>query len=110
MRLGMGPFLPGPAGIWDGEWVVVAATLVTCHDIELWSNSVRMFVKWVSFLGTLHWPEGRVDPGVGVFLFLRYSFFMNSGLVRGLIWRRLSHAIVGQVAQFQCRLFHLVHH
>ena len=26
MRLGIGPFYLGPAGIWDGEWVVVAAT------------------------------------------------------------------------------------
>ena len=29
-------FLPGSAGIWDGEWGVVAATHVTCHDVELW--------------------------------------------------------------------------
>ena len=29
-------FLPGPAGIWDGEWSVVAATHITCHDVELW--------------------------------------------------------------------------
>ena len=29
-------FLLGPAGIWDGGWVVVAATPVTCHDLEIW--------------------------------------------------------------------------
>ena len=28
-------FLPGSPGIWDGRWVVVAATPITCHDIEL---------------------------------------------------------------------------
>ena len=28
-------FLPGPAGVWDGGWVVVAATPFTFHDIEL---------------------------------------------------------------------------
>ena len=27
-------FLPGLAGVWDGEWGVVAAAPVTCHDIE----------------------------------------------------------------------------
>ena len=47
-------FLPGPAGIWDGEWCVVAATPITCHDLELWPYSVSMLVKWVAFLGTLH--------------------------------------------------------
>ena len=56
--------LPGPAGIWDGEWVVFAATPITCRDIELWPYSVSLLVKWVAFLGTLHWPEGRVDRGV----------------------------------------------
>ena len=60
-----GAFLPSPAGFSDGEWVVVVATPVTCHDIEAWPYSVGMFVKWVAFLGTLHWPEGRVDLGVG---------------------------------------------
>ena len=28
--------LPGPAGVWDGDWGVVAATHISCHDIELW--------------------------------------------------------------------------
>ena len=58
-------FLPGPAGMWDGEWVVVAATPITCHDIELWPYSVNMLVKWVASPGTLHWPQGRVGFGVG---------------------------------------------
>ena len=56
-------FLPGPAGIWDGEWGVVAATHITCHDIELWPYSVSMLVKWVAFLYTLHWPQGGADLG-----------------------------------------------
>ena len=44
-------FLPGPAGIWDGEWGVVAATPITCHEIELWPYSVSVLVKWVAFFG-----------------------------------------------------------
>ena len=86
-----GAFQPGPAGIWDGEWVVVAATPVTCHDIAAWSYSVGMLVKWVALLSTLHWPQGGADLVSGVFLLLRFSFCATSGLVRGLIWRRLSH-------------------
>ena len=58
-------FLSGPAGIWDGEWGVVAATPFTCHDVELWPYSVGMLVKWVAFLSTLHWPQGGADLGVG---------------------------------------------
>ena len=64
-------FLPGLAGIWDGKWVVVAATSSACHDIEL-----GILVKWVVFLGTLHWPQGGVDLGCVSF-------------VEVLIWREL---------------------
>ena len=58
-------FLPGPAGIWDGEWGVVAVSCITCHDVELWPYSVSMLVKWAAFLYTLHRPQGVVDLGVG---------------------------------------------
>ena len=40
-------FLPGPAGIWDGECGVVAVSSISCHDVELWPYSVSMLVKWV---------------------------------------------------------------
>ena len=46
-------FLSGLAGIWDGEWGVVAATHISCRDIELWLYS------------TLHWPQDGADLGVG---------------------------------------------
>ena len=42
-------FLPGPAGIWDGEWGVVAVSRISCHDVELWPYCVSMLVKWVAF-------------------------------------------------------------
>ena len=57
-------FLPGPAGIWGGEWGVVAATHITCHDIALWPHSFSMLVKFVAFLSTLRWPHGGADLGV----------------------------------------------
>ena len=57
-------FLPGPAGIWDG-WGVVAATHISCHDIEVWPYSVNMLFNWVAFLSTLHWPQDGTDLGVG---------------------------------------------
>ena len=47
-------FLPGPAGIWDGRWVVVAATPITCRDVEVWPYSVDM-----------HWPQGEANLGGG---------------------------------------------
>ena len=62
-------FLPGPAGIWDGSWVVVAATPITCHDSELRPYSVSMLVDFwvgsVSFVEVLIlyelWAGERLD-------------------------------------------------
>ena len=43
--------LPGPLGDGDSEWVNVPAS--------------GFLVKWVAFLGTLHWPASGVDLWVG---------------------------------------------
>ena len=58
-------FLLGPADLWVGTWVGVAATPITCRDIEVWPCSVGLLVKSVAFLGTLHWPEVECNLGVG---------------------------------------------
>ena len=58
-------FLPAPPGIWDSEWVTVPATAVCAEDIDHWPYTPGLLVKWVAFLGTLHWPAGGVDLGVG---------------------------------------------
>ena len=58
-------FLPGPPDLWVGAWISVAATPISCRDIEVWPFSVGMLVKWVSFLSSLHWPAGECDLGVG---------------------------------------------
>ena len=56
-------FLPGPPGIWDSEWVTVPASAICDEDIAHWPFSPGLFVKWVSFLGSLHWPVGDLDLG-----------------------------------------------
>ena len=49
-------FLPGPPELWVGSWITVAATSISCRDIEVWPYSVGMLVKWFAFLHSLHWP------------------------------------------------------
>ena len=56
-------FLPGPPDLWVGPWVSVAATPISCRDIEVWPFSVGMLVKWVAFLSSVHWPAGECDVG-----------------------------------------------
>ena len=58
-------FLPGPPGIWDSEWVSMPASSVCAADVAHWSYTPGLLVKWVAFLGTLHWPAGSADLGVG---------------------------------------------
>ena len=78
------PFLPGPPGLWLGPWISVAATPISCRDIEVWPFSVGMLVKWVSFLASLHWPAGGCDLGVGgvsyVELFILYQLWAGERL------------------------------
>ena len=57
--------MPGPPDLWVGSWITVAATPITCRDIEVWPVSVGMLVKWVSFLHSLHWPADGCSLGVG---------------------------------------------
>ena len=96
--------LPGPAGIWDSEWDNVPTSANCDEHTAHWPYTPGLLVKWVSFLGSLHWPAGGLDLGVGGIS----SFLMNFGLVRGCPWRRLLLVIFGQGVQFQCRLFLLV--
>ena len=43
----------------------LAAALVTVDNVEAWPYSVGILVKWVAFLGTLHWPAAGADLGGG---------------------------------------------
>ena len=58
-------FLPGSPGFWDSDWVTVPSSIICADDIALWPYTPGLLVKWVTFLGTLHWPAGGVDLGVG---------------------------------------------
>ena len=58
-------FLPGPVDIWSGDWVSSAVSCITDEDVRVWPYSVSLLVKMSAFLGTLHWPAGDVEFGVG---------------------------------------------
>ena len=53
--------LPGPLGIWDSEWVSVPASAICAEDTAHWPYTPGLLVKWVAFLGSLHWPVGGVN-------------------------------------------------
>ena len=63
-------FLPGPVGIWDGNWVSFGVSGITAEDVRVWPCSVSLLVKVSAFLGTLHWPAGAVEFGVGCVSFV----------------------------------------
>ena len=59
-------FLPGPC--WYLGWglgFLFAVSGITVDDVRVWPYSVSLLVKVLGFLGTLHWPAGAVDFGVG---------------------------------------------
>ena len=58
-------FLPGPPCIWDSGWVSIPTSAICAEDVAHWPKTTGLLVKWVSFLGTLHWPAGGLDLGVG---------------------------------------------
>ena len=41
------------------------ATAICVDDIARWPYTPGLLVKWVAFLGNLHWPAGGADLGVG---------------------------------------------
>ena len=58
-------FLPGPVGIWSGDWAASAVGRITVDDVRVWPYSVSLLVKMSAFLSILHWPVGGADLGVG---------------------------------------------
>ena len=62
---GSGSGLPGPPGIWGSEWFQILAIAICAEDIALWPKTPGLLVKWVSFSGSLHWPAGGLNLGVG---------------------------------------------
>ena len=57
--------LPGLLAICDSDWINVLASAIGADDVAHWPYTTGLLVKWVTFLGSLHWPSGGVDLGVG---------------------------------------------
>ena len=68
----------------DSEWDCVPAPAISADDIAHWSFSTGLLVKWIAFLGTLHWPAGVLDLGVGgisyVELLILYELWAGESL------------------------------
>ena len=77
--------LPGPPAIWLGEWVASPFVVITADDVAQWPYTPGLLVKWVSFLGSLHWPAHGGDLGVGgvsyVELLILYELWAGERLV-----------------------------
>ena len=95
-------FLPGPVGLWDGDWVSFGVSGITAEDVRVWPYSVSLLVKVSAFLGTLHWPAGAVDLGVGgvsfVEMLILYELWAGERLhlEKAVPWYR--SAMVAQVS------------
>ena len=57
--------LLGPPALWLGEWVAGPSVALDADDVAQWPCTPGLLVKWVSFLGSLHWPVHGEDLGVG---------------------------------------------
>ena len=57
--------LPGAPATWAPGWFKIPASAISAEDVAHWPYSVSLLVKWVAFLGSLHWPVGGADLGVG---------------------------------------------
>ena len=64
---GVGNFarLPGPVRLWTSDWYQLPIACISEGDVAAWPFSVGLLVKFVHFLGSLHWPRGAGDLGVG---------------------------------------------
>ena len=72
MRLVTVPFCLGSPRIWCSEWYQVPAAIISNEDVDLWPYTPGLFVKWVSFLKSLHWPIVIWTLVLGVFLMWSY--------------------------------------
>ena len=98
--------LPSPLALWIGEWVASPSVALNADDVAQWPYTPGLLVKWVSFLGSLHWPVHGGDLGVGGISFFElvilYELWAGE---RGWFLKKLILGIFGLGVQFQCRLF-----
>ena len=57
--------LPGALHLWDSGWVSVPPVAFSDEEVSLWPYSVDILIKFVTFLGSLHWPSAGNDLGPG---------------------------------------------
>ena len=79
--------LPGPPAIWLGEWVACPAVDIGAEEVAQWPYTPGLLVQRVAFIGSLHWPAGGVDLGVGgvsyVELLILYELWAGERLTIG---------------------------
>ena len=75
--------LPGPPAIWTGDWVNGPVAVISDQDVAYWPYTPGLLVKWVALLGSLHWPVGGADLGVGGVSYVELLILYELGLVRG---------------------------
>ena len=57
--------LPGSVSLRASDWYRLPVARIGDHDVSSWPFSVGLLLKIVHFLGSLHWPRGADDLGVG---------------------------------------------
>ena len=81
-------WLPGPPGLWTARWFQMPGVIIGEADVAVWPFTVSLLVKIVRFLGTLHWPSGVGDLGIGGVLYLEllilYELWAGERLVPGV--------------------------
>ena len=58
-------WLPGPPELWSARWFQMPGVYIGEADVAARPFSVSLLVKVVRFLGTMHWPCGIGDLGIG---------------------------------------------
>ena len=71
--------LPGPPALWLGEGVPGPIVTFGVDDVAQWPYTTGLLVKWVAFLGSLHWPVGCVDLGVGGISYVELLYELWAG-------------------------------
>ena len=51
--------------MWTSDWYQLPIACISEGDAAVWPFSVGLLLKFVHFLGNLHWPCGAGDLGVG---------------------------------------------
>ena len=88
-------WLPGPVHLWASDWFRMLVACIGEGDVAAWPFSVGLLAKFAHFLGSLHWPCGAGDLGVGGVSYLELLILYERWAGERLV-------------QFQCRLFRLV--